>query len=181
MVANNGGALVECFERATRGRAAGRSFNGRTMVNRWRVAYCIDSFTGSFSGVHGRPRRSRCVLLGVVEQSPSPPSSSAFRFPGCGVIRRCYSWLTGCWNLSTRRPWSSNLLATQFHAEILLISYQEECGWAWKERGEEVGGCCLCIFSFLEELLDQGWRLITISRSWSSILEMNLDIGKGLG
>lgn len=28
------------------------------------------------------------------------------RFPlswlGCGVIRRCYSWLTGCWNLSTR-------------------------------------------------------------------------------
>lgn len=29
------------------------------------------------------------------------PSSSAFRFPGCGVIRRCYSWLTGCWNLST--------------------------------------------------------------------------------
>lgn len=36
-------------------------------------------------------------------------------------------------------------------------------------------------FSFLEELLDQGWRLITISRSWSSILEMNLDIGKGLG
>lgn len=151
MVANNGGALVSSVSSARHEGAplAGRSMDGQwsTGGGGWRIVSTVSpAVFRLFTAVHGG---AGAFCWGSSNRAPRlllpRPSSSAFRFPGCGVIRRCYSWLTGCWNLSTRRPWSSNLLATQFHAEILLISYQEECGWAWK--GEEVGG-----FSFLEEL-----------------------------
>lgn len=75
MVANNKAEWVSSARHE--GALFAAPLNGRTMVNRWRVAHCIDSFTGSFSAVHGRPfGGAGAYRWGSLEQSD--PLSSPF-------------------------------------------------------------------------------------------------------
>lgn len=107
MVANNGGALVSSVSSARHEGAplAGRSMDGQwsTGGGGWRIVSTVSpAVFRLFTAVHGG---AGAFCWGSSNRAPRlllpRPSSSAFRFPGCGVIRRCYSWLTGCWNLST--------------------------------------------------------------------------------
>lgn len=105
------------------------------------------------------------------------------RFPlswlGCGVIRRCYSWLTGCWNLSTRglgdrRISLGNAVRCWDHLDMI-----SKCGeGGFGQGGGEVGvgrrRCCSCSFSFSYVLLEEVHCFINNNNF--SIFDVEIDL-----
>lgn len=137
MVANNKAEWVSSARHE--GALFAAPLNGRTMVNRWRVAHCIDSFTGSFSAVHGRPfGGAGAYRWGSLEQS-DPLSSPFFdALLSAFLVRlRCHSTMLLMVNrlLETcPRPALdiveslSLSLGNASSAEIILIWYDRSAG-----------------------------------------------------
>lgn len=177
MVANNKAEWVSSARHE--GALFAAPLNGRTMVNRWRVAHCIDSFTGSFSAVHGRPfGGAGAYRWGSLEQS-DPLSSPFFdALLSAFLVRlRCHSTMLLMVNrlLETCPRPALDIVESL----SLSLSWQRELGWdhldmIWSKCGEggwqfgqggEVGGrgwrCCLWIFFSKKYVIIISW----ISRS----------------